>query len=195
MKKTDARVIMTKKFLKESLVSILKEKELSEITIKEVCDAAQINRATFYSHYKSIMELYREVNVNFMILIYDYIIKAHNANSEEERINCFEELIKFVDKETTLFTFSFTNSKQIEKAHPKFYEVTDEIFGKTSNTSHYYIFREYVINFYLYAGGGIIYTWIERGKKDDPKLVAEILSKLLFTGVSPGSNNKNNFKN
>lgn len=57
MKKTDARVRYTQKVLKESLLKFLKEKPINKITVKEVCDLAELNRATFYSHYNDCFAL------------------------------------------------------------------------------------------------------------------------------------------
>ena len=49
--KTDARVRYTKKVLRESLLYFLRFKSITEISVKEVCERAEINRATFYAHY------------------------------------------------------------------------------------------------------------------------------------------------
>ena len=51
MSKTDARVRYTRRVIKESFLALLHEKPINKITVKEVCEAAEINRATFYSHY------------------------------------------------------------------------------------------------------------------------------------------------
>lgn len=61
MKKTDARVRYTKKILKESLLKFLKEKPINKITVKEVCDLAELNRATFYSHYSDCFALLESI--------------------------------------------------------------------------------------------------------------------------------------
>ena len=57
----DRRVVMTKRFLKGSLIEILKKKSIHETTIKEICARADVNRTTFYNHYSSQYELYDEV--------------------------------------------------------------------------------------------------------------------------------------
>ena len=41
MKRTDARVRYTQRVLKESLLSLLKEKPINKITVKEVCELAE----------------------------------------------------------------------------------------------------------------------------------------------------------
>ena len=51
MEKTDARKRYTQMVLKRSLLKLLKEKPVNKITVKEVCELAQLNRATFYAHY------------------------------------------------------------------------------------------------------------------------------------------------
>lgn len=48
--KTDARVRYTCKVIQDAFLDILKEKPISRITVKEVCDKAEINRGTFYKH-------------------------------------------------------------------------------------------------------------------------------------------------
>ena len=49
--KSDARVRYTQHALKQALLTLLKEKSVNKITVKEVCELAELNRATFYSHY------------------------------------------------------------------------------------------------------------------------------------------------
>ena len=57
-RKLDRRVKYTIMILKSSLVELLGEKPLEKITVKEICDIADINRGTFYSHFKDQYALY-----------------------------------------------------------------------------------------------------------------------------------------
>ncbi len=50
-KKTDLRVIRTKKSIKRALLGLLKEKNYNKITIQDISEEAIINRNTFYLHY------------------------------------------------------------------------------------------------------------------------------------------------
>ena len=56
----DLRVIKTRQNIRNSLGSLLSEKELSELTITALCQRAQINRKTFYRHYRSISDVITE---------------------------------------------------------------------------------------------------------------------------------------
>jgi len=55
--KTDLRVRYTRKVIQEAFWALLKEKSLEKVTVKEVCELAQINRGTFYKHYLDCYDL------------------------------------------------------------------------------------------------------------------------------------------
>ena len=59
--KTDARVRYTLKMLKDSLLRLLEEKPINKITVKEVCERADLNRATFYLHFSDCFELLESI--------------------------------------------------------------------------------------------------------------------------------------
>ena len=44
-KKEDRRILYTRMVIKESFLSLIQEKPLDKITIKEICEKADINRA------------------------------------------------------------------------------------------------------------------------------------------------------
>ena len=49
--KEDLRVKKTKKALSEAFLELLSQKKFDEITINELCEKADVRRATFYKHY------------------------------------------------------------------------------------------------------------------------------------------------
>ena len=59
--KTDARVKYTKMVLKNALLELMKEKTVNRITVREVCDKAGLNRATFYTHYADCFALLESI--------------------------------------------------------------------------------------------------------------------------------------
>ena len=61
MRKSDARVRYTQRVLKESFLSLLREKPVNKITVKEVCELAELNRATFYAHYSDCFALMESI--------------------------------------------------------------------------------------------------------------------------------------
>ena len=63
---TDNRVRYTKMVLQQALLKVLKNKRIDQVTIKEVCDEAQVNRGTFYLHYATPNDLLMEIEQQFI---------------------------------------------------------------------------------------------------------------------------------
>ena len=53
----DRRVRRTRKQLRECLVTLLKQKKVQDITVRELTELADPNRGTFYFHYKDVFDL------------------------------------------------------------------------------------------------------------------------------------------
>ena len=77
MGKTDARIRYTQRILKESLLALLKQKPINKITVKEVCELAELNRATFYAHYSDCFALLEQI--------------------ENELLEAFQDSLKLLD--------------------------------------------------------------------------------------------------
>ena len=52
--------------LRQTMIRLLKEKELEKITVTELCLHAQINRSTFYEYYDDIHDLMNDIETNFL---------------------------------------------------------------------------------------------------------------------------------
>ena len=57
MRKTDPRVIRTRKQFSEAMVRLIHTKDYDTITIKDIADESGLRRATFYLHYRDKEEL------------------------------------------------------------------------------------------------------------------------------------------
>ena len=57
----DRRVKYTKKVIKETFLNLLETKDISQITVKEICEIADVNRATFYRYYLDIYDLLEKI--------------------------------------------------------------------------------------------------------------------------------------
>ena len=59
--KEDRRVRKTKKALREGLAELLLEKNIQNITVRELTDKADVHRSTFYANFKDIYDLYEHL--------------------------------------------------------------------------------------------------------------------------------------
>lgn len=60
-RKMDRRSLYTKNVIKDSLLELLSAKDFADITISELCRAAEINRGTFYLHYNNTSQVLDEL--------------------------------------------------------------------------------------------------------------------------------------
>ena len=60
MNREDRRARKTERALRQALSELLCQKPIQEITIDELTRKADIHRATFYTHYKDIYDLYQQ---------------------------------------------------------------------------------------------------------------------------------------
>ena len=57
VKNMDLRILRTKKCIEDAFLKIREVKDIEKITVKEIAQAAMINKATFYNHYESVYDL------------------------------------------------------------------------------------------------------------------------------------------
>ena len=53
--------------IENAFVSLLRDKELNKISVTELCEAAKIDRSTFYANYEDISDLANEVSTKIEI--------------------------------------------------------------------------------------------------------------------------------
>ena len=61
----DMRTRISQGIIKNSLIELLKEKEIQKISVTEVCKKANINRGTFYNHFVDINDVYETIQDDF----------------------------------------------------------------------------------------------------------------------------------
>jgi len=66
-KPVDRRVKRTKKLLKDALAELLMQKNINDITIKEIVELADVNRGTFYLHYRDIYDMLTQIETEMLL--------------------------------------------------------------------------------------------------------------------------------
>lgn len=61
MEKMNQRVMLTKQLIHTAFLELLGCKSIREISVRELCEAAGINRTTFYNHYGSPYDVFTEI--------------------------------------------------------------------------------------------------------------------------------------
>lgn len=95
--KTDKRIRYTKMFLKEALIKLMNEKPISRITIKELCEEAEINRATFYAHYRDQYDLLEQTEMELVDNLLQYLNSLYEDPNENRILLITKEVLRNID--------------------------------------------------------------------------------------------------
>ena len=114
--KVDIRIVKSKDSLMSALVSLLQKKKLEDLSISEVCQEANVNRNTFYSHYTNIRELFEEMKGQYLesLLSSSKVFLESNDSVNRTLLNVLEKmkakdkLTKVILSEASSTTFLYT---------------------------------------------------------------------------------------
>ena len=88
MNELDPRVKRTKKMFKNALKELmLSNKDYMDITVKELCEKAELNRRTFYLHYEYIDDVLADIQKDFSQEFYE-------ATKQYDHIKDIEPVVK-----------------------------------------------------------------------------------------------------
>lgn len=170
-----------------ALVELLEKKDFEYITVKEICDAAGVNRSTFYLHYENTVDLLEEAigAMNDKFLSY---FKAEPKSFIEKLQTCpAEELIlitpryltpylEFVRDNCRIYSAAMTRPsafRAMEAYGAMFRHIFDPILARFSVPSGK---REYMMIFYLSGIAAIVSEWL----KNDCREPIDFISAMII---------------
>lgn len=102
--KTDLRVIKTKKAIRDALTQLLAEKDISQITIKDIAETAVINRKTFYNYYRDIYDVIDEIE-NELIAVFEPMLDDIDFSQDRENTyRIFQHLTDIINSDLEFYS-------------------------------------------------------------------------------------------
>lgn len=108
-KKTDRRILRTRRMLKDALLSLMEEKEFSQISAKEISDRADLNRGTFYLHYSSTEDLLEHICRDLLAEMEKTIDVFQPQQHRESLKTIVNHIVTFIDSDRVLFRSLLNN--------------------------------------------------------------------------------------
>ncbi|WP_086350718.1 TetR/AcrR family transcriptional regulator [Candidatus Enterococcus clewellii] len=174
------RTLYTKKVIREEFLQILQSKELAKITVKEICEAADINRGTFYKHYTDPYDLFQRIEDDLIEDIMGNIRIQENA-LDSWLVNILMILSENKDASTIILS-SKSDSRLIgsmlSKVKPEALENFALIFGDSSPDK-----LELYFTYFVDGTIGLIENWLKNYSYLEPKEVATMILTILSTKI------------
>lgn len=181
----DSRVKRTKKLIRKGLAELAKEKSINKITVKELTDLIEINRGTFYLHYKDIFDLVESIE-NSLYDEFNEIIKTVNPKTIlETPIDILEKFCVFISENTDAFVMLIGENGDANFVYRIGTVMNDAVFELFSSiypemdSERYSFTYEYC----KYGSVGLIRCWIIENHDWTPRQVAELWLRLIARGV------------
>lgn len=169
-KKLDRRTAYTRMMIRESLYRLLEKKHLSEITVKELCEGAEINRATFYRNYADIYDLYEKLEEELTESAFA------DGNIEEDRY----KLLEVIYENQTFykeFFLSRLESRYIKATVSKMYDQMKALLKERGTWDERTFQISYQYNYYGVIG--VLKEWLNAGCPEKPKELGDIVYGIV----------------
>lgn len=181
----DRRYRKVETSIKHAFIYIAKHTDFLDISVKEVCVKADINRSTFYLHYQNLSEVLYSLEDDIIAQLMLIIAKPYN--DFKEFIISISELV-YQNKELLKIIFSSSEThfaRKIEQIILPFFKASP--FNTSSLNEQSY---NYVLSFTIDGSLGVFRKWID----DDCKLDKNVLINDFFTYIKDQKLLLNNMK-
>lgn len=179
-KKVDRRVIKTRRQLKKGLAALMKEKSVNQITVKELVEEVDINRSTFYLHFKDIQDLLREIEENMEVQIKRAIEEHPIVSGNENAFYFIEDMFRVLDEEREISKaligpngdMGFIHRiERIIKENSR--GTLEKMFpGKKEDLKYFYAFC-------LSGCLGLVKVWLNEGEEKSPEEMAQMTFNMI----------------
>lgn len=178
--KVDRRVRKTRNQLKNGLAQLMMRKNINEITVKELVEAVDINRSTFYLHYSDIYNLL-EVIENEILQEIQTLINEKPMGVEDNTFLFMEGIFAVLHENRDICmallgengdaTFVHKMSSIIEK---NAMQQLERIFPDIKDELHY------TFSFCMSGCMGVVRQWLFENNGDTPENIAKLAFKMVM---------------
>lgn len=162
---------MTQLLLKTALIELMNEKPFSKITIKDICEQADLNRTTFYLHYNDQFELLSDIESEVQQKTIEYLSNARPSPDAKHMIEVF---LSYIRNQADLFRILLLDSDS-ENFRERFIRNSLENFKVNIPLSCPEDEEPYLLSFLLQGSINMITEWIRRGFDIDPSKLADLI--------------------
>ena len=185
MVNSDRRVRKTKAILRKNLITLMKDKSINSITVKELCEKADINRGTFYLHYKDVFHMLEEIEKELFEEFQHKLLSHEISPNKADAKPILQDIYTFIAQNSDFCMVSLCErgdmvfvKKIVSLIYEKGYSDWSSIF-KTKDKD---LFDKYY-SFILYGAIGLIDHWLKNGLKESPEYMAVLTENIILNGL------------
>jgi AcrR family transcriptional regulator len=176
--KLDRKTRYTRKALADSLIELMKDKPITKITIRELCERADINRTTFYAHYRDQYDLLRQIEEETLAFIEDMLNKYDNKRSKREVLEMVEEILEYIagNSSSLQVLLSENGDIQFQKKLFRYFILKEQVMRYFPQKSIREETKEYWSVYIINGSIGMVQHWL----KDNMSVPVRELARVLM---------------
>jgi len=182
-KTVDRRVRKTRSQLRKCLSILLETKKIQNITVKELAQMADINRGTFYLHYKDVYDLMEHIQADLLKEFEDILTKI--APDTDNLVPFIEALFVFIyDNKDMAKIFlhddldaNFSNELRNKLQTCVFNKY--KAFIKQKNMPYFELYYDFILSGTL----GLLVRWIDSEFEMSPHDLAVLTLSFIRNGL------------
>ncbi len=174
-KKEDRRVTMTKRMLKDALTEMLRSEDIYHVSIRELCQRADVNRTTFYKYYGNQFDLLADMENDLLVFLSDTI-----REYVSDRVRIIETLCRYMEEHLEFGRLIVNNN--VDPLFPQrlfSMEVLREAVLMNYSSLQNEKLQEYLFNFITYGAYRIFCIWLNKDQRESPEEIALLLMRLI----------------
>lgn len=181
--KNDHRVRLTKLLLHQSLLEMMKEYPLEKITVKDLCEKAGVNRATFYAHYADTEALLAEITDEVIAAIQNSMDNSSVLKTQQEIIlEICQSILENKEYCEVLFG-RYGDEKFLVRILDTARQQSITLWKKLNPKRD----EAMMIKLYTFIAHGsiaIIRLWVQGGMKESPAEIAGFIGRVSAGGLA-----------
>ena len=184
-KREDLRVRRTKMLLSNALFELIKKKPFEKISVCDICDAAMVHRATFYSHFSDKYELLNfSMNQHLPLKKIDEDVDSENIqNSKFTEIA--DDIVRYICDNKQIYASILKKNKEfsiVDRTQEQLEEkVCNRIRKSVPNYEELPIKPEFLAGFYAGACMSVVTKWLaDEIPLSEDELISNLNTLLNF---------------
>ena len=183
--------IRSRKLIKQAYVELLKEKEIDKITVMDVVTRADINRGTFYFHYKNVNAVSEQIGNEILAALFEFLDEFKQTRLIENPLPFLTNIARFLEKDMEFYRVLINSQHSAAFLNKLKTLFIDKILSDEKKMSAIKNKDQFMICVNLYASGfvGLYQDWFNRKIKmslDDLTLNLSEIIKNGFKSFLPG---------
>ncbi|WP_040949551.1 TetR/AcrR family transcriptional regulator [Gorillibacterium massiliense] len=194
--KEDRRMVKTKQAIRVALAQLMEEKGIDSLTVRDLTERANINRGTFYLHYRDKYDLLEKCEDEVLAILNDLGMRSRSIPlSELQSELSTKKMLPFVLKLLENFRDNAAFMKVLlgPKGDPSFQEKIKEVikenfmlkFLGNRKKEDLPVPSDILIAYIASANLGVIQHWLNSDMKISPTEMAQIMQMINLNG--PGT--------